>query len=207
MAGGTEAALTPFTLAQMKALRLYSDLENVLACESMRFQKKANTMVLGEAAAVLVLEGSECLDPLLEIKGIGYSSEPLNSLSAISTDATCLQRSMAAALRSAGLDSVDVLIMHAPGTIKGDLAEKKAVDSIFNNKLPLLTSNKWQVGHTFAASGMLSLEMGALMIKNNQFLENPFHGNSRHLPEVIENVMINAVGFGGNAVSIIISKP
>lgn len=207
MAGGTEAALTAFTLAQIKALRLYSHLDNLRACESMRFEKKSNSMVLGEAAAVAVLEGENSSRPLVQIRGIGYASEPLGSLSAISADALCLQRSMAGALRSAGLEKVDVLVMHAPGTVKGDMAEKKAVNEIFGKNLPLLTSNKWQLGHTFAASGMLSLEMGTLMISNNQFIENPFYANRRHLPKTIETVMINAVGFGGNAVSIIISKP
>jgi len=206
LAGGTEAALTPFTLAQMKALRLYSESENHMACESMRFEKRANTMVLGEGAAVFVLEGEKAKDPLVEIKGIGCASEPLESLSAISADATCLQQSMSDALSAAGMDKVDALVMHAPGTLKGDLAEKAAVDQVFGANLPLLTSNKWQVGHTFAASGPLSLEMAILMIQNNHFQENPFYPNRRHLPSSIETVMVNAVGFGGNAVSIIIAK-
>jgi 3-oxoacyl-(acyl-carrier-protein) synthase len=204
--GGTEAALTPFTLAQMKALRLYSESQNRLACESMRFEKGANTMVLGEGAAVFVLEGENSKDPLVEIKGIGWASEPLESLSAISADATCLQQSMSGALCAAGIDKVDALVMHAPGTLKGDLAEKAAIDQVFGKNLPLLTSNKWQIGHTFAASGPLSLEMAILMIQHNHFLENPFYPNRRHLPSSIKTVMVNAVGFGGNAVSIIIAK-
>ena len=56
LVGGTEAALTPFTIAQMKALKLYSNSRHRMACESMRFQKKENTMVLGEGAAVAFLE-------------------------------------------------------------------------------------------------------------------------------------------------------
>ena len=63
------------------------------------------------------------------------------------------------------------------------------------------------LGHTFGASGMMSLEMAVLMIAHNTFVENPFYENARHLPEVLKTVMVNAVGFGGNAVSIIISKP
>jgi 3-oxoacyl-(acyl-carrier-protein) synthase len=63
------------------------------------------------------------------------------------------------------------------------------------------------VGHTFGASGMLNIEMGILMLKHNQFIENPFFSNERLLPRELKTILVNAVGFGGNAVSIIISKP
>ena len=205
--GGSEAALTPFTLAQMKALKLYSNSGNVLACESMRFQKKKNTMVLGEAAAVAVLEKGVSERTLAVVTGLGYASERITHSSSISGNALCFQKSMKMALEKAKLETVDVVIMHAPGTVKGDLAEYNAIKELFENQLPLLTSNKWLVGHTFGASGMLSVEMGVLMLKHNQFIENPFFSNERHLPKELKNIMINAVGFGGNAVSIIITKP
>jgi len=79
--------------------------------------------------------------------------------------------------------------------------------NVFEAKLPLLTSNKWMLGHTFAASGMMSIEMGIHMLQHNSFIENPFYANARHLPKELKTIMINAVGFGGNAVSIILSKP
>ena len=207
IAGGSEAALTPFTLAQMKAMKLYSESENHLACESMRFEKTKNSMVLGEAAAVCILERGITKRTQAVIKGYGFASEKLEHSSSISESGLCFQRSMQMALEKAGLDTVDCIVMHAPGTVKGDLAEKRAIDSIFGNGLPLLTSNKWWLGHTFAASGMMSLQMAMLMLKHNKFLENPFYSNARHLPAVMKSVMVNAVGFGGNAVSIIISNP
>jgi 3-oxoacyl-(acyl-carrier-protein) synthase len=114
---------------------------------------------------------------------------------------------MKRALENASIETVDAIVMHAPGTVKGDLAEKKAIDIVFKNELPLLTSNKWLVGHTFAASGMLSIEMAVLMLQHNNFIENPFFENAIRLPKTLNTIMINAVGFGGNAVSIIISKP
>jgi len=207
LVGGSEAALTPFTLAQMKALKLYSNSGNVLSCESMRFQKKKNTMVLGEASAVAVLEKGVSERTLAVVTGIGYASEKIAHNSSISDNALCFQKSMRMALEKASLKTVDVVIMHAPGTVKGDNAEYNAIKGVFENELPLLTSNKWLVGHTFGASGMLSVEMGVLMLKHNQFIENPFFSNQRHLPTKLKNILINAVGFGGNAVSILISLP
>lgn len=207
VAGGSEAALTPFTLAQMQALKLYTTSENSMACESMRFQKKKNSMVLGEGAAVAILERDISEKSQAVITGYGCATEALSHNSSITENATCFQRSMKMALDNAGLETVDAVILHAPGTVKGDLAEKNAIDAVFGRTLPLLTSNKWMLGHTFGASGMMSLEMAVLMIAHNTFVENPFYENARHLPEVLKTVMVNAVGFGGNAVSIIISKP
>lgn len=205
--GGSEAALTPFTLAQMKAQKLYSNSGNMLGCESMRFQKRKNTMVLGEASVVAVLEKGISEKSLAVITGFGFASEKLTHNISISDNGLCFQKSMKMALEKAGLKNIDAVVMHAPGTTKGDVAEYNAIKEVFKNELPLLTSNKWLVGHTFGASGMLSVEMGVLMLKHNQFIENPFFSNQRSLPKNLKTIMINAVGFGGNAVSIIILKP
>ena len=204
--GGSEAALTAYTLAQMKAMKLYTNSANVLACESMRFQKKRNTMVIGEAAGVAVLEKGVSERTQGIIEGFGFASEKLDHLSSISENADCFQKSMRMALLKAGVKTVDAIVLHAPGTVKGDASELNAIKAVFGKELPLLTSNKWLVGHTFGASGMLNIEMGILMLKHNQFIENPFFSNERLLPKELKTILVNAVGFGGNAVSIIISK-
>ena len=204
--GGSEAALTPFTIAQMRALKLYSKETDAPVCESMRFEKKRNTMILGEGAAVAILERNLSDRSQALVLGYGFASEKLEHNSSISENATCFQESMKMALKKAELETVDVIIMHAPGTAKGDLAEKNAIDAVFENECPLLTSNKWLVGHTFGASGMMSLELGVLMLQHNKFIGNPFFSNAVDASEEIKTVMINAVGFGGNAVTVILGK-
>jgi 3-oxoacyl-(acyl-carrier-protein) synthase len=205
--GGSEAALTSYTLAQMKAMKLYSNAPNLLACESMNFEKKRNTMVIGEAAGVAVLEKGVSVRTQGIILGYGFASEKLSHLSSISETGVCFQKSMIMALQKANVENVDAVVMHAPGTVKGDLSELNAINTVFGKELPLLTSNKWLVGHTFGASGMLNIEMAILMLKHNRFIENPFFKNEGLLPSDLKTVLVNAVGFGGNAVSIIISKP
>ncbi|MBD1260325.1 hypothetical protein HZY62_06985 [Maribacter polysiphoniae] len=79
-----------------------------------------------------------------------------------------------------------------------------AIDKIFYNKLPLLTTDKWKVGRTFGASGMLSLEFTLLMLRHNEFIDIPF-GVEDKRPGKIRKVMVNAVGFGGNAISVLLS--
>src|SRR3546814_15076224 len=56
IAGGSEASLTPFTLAQMKALKVYSSLDDPYPCRSMDPEKMRNTLILGEGAASFCLE-------------------------------------------------------------------------------------------------------------------------------------------------------
>ena len=73
---------------------------------------------------------------------------------------------------------------------------------IFGNNLPMLTSNKWKVGHTFATSGLLSLELAILMLQNQYFNESPFYKNSTC--KKLKKILVNAVGFGGNAVSVLV---
>lgn len=205
LTGGSEAPLTPFTIAQMDALRIYSKWSDTqFPCQSLNFEKKQNTMVLGEGAATFLLE-KENPKALAHIIGIGFATETIQHHVAVSDDAQCLQKSMKMALEKAKLNTVDVIVMHAPGTKKGDLSEYKAIQKIFNT-LPFLTSNKWKIGHTFGASGALSLEMALLMLKYNQVIKVPCSSLTQKTPNSIKTIMINAVGFGGNAVSLIISK-
>lgn len=201
--GGTEAPLTHFTIKQMQALKLYALGSEDFVCRSLDFEKKENTLVLGEAACLASLSLEPQKDSV-QIAGLGYATEQIEHSVSLSGEANCLQSSMQMALEDAELDSVDVAILHAPGTVKGDMSELKAVKNTFK-ALPALTTNKFMIGHTFGASGAMSLEMAYLMIKHNQFIENPFYKNLQ-IPEKIETVMVNAVGFGGNAVSVILKK-
>ncbi|WP_350289797.1 beta-ketoacyl synthase N-terminal-like domain-containing protein [uncultured Croceitalea sp.] len=212
LVGGSEAPLTPFTIAQMRALKIYSNHKNShpelvegFPCRAFDLDKKQNTMVLGEAASVACLEKENGQKSLARIIGVGYATEPLTHNVSISTDAMCFQDSMAMALDGKPLDSVDVIVLHAPGTIKGDLSEINAIKKVFCNKTPFLTTNKWKVGHTFGASGMLSVEMAILMLQKQEAISVPF-AEKQNTPKSIKNVLVNAVGFGGNAVSILLSK-
>ena len=112
---------------------------------------------------------------------------------------------MKMALGDSDGDDVDVIVTHAPGTKKGDLSEFKAISTIFCNKIPFLTTNKWKLGHTFGASGMLSIEFALLMLKYQKAIDVPFVAKQQQ-PKQLKKILVNAVGFGGNAVSILLSK-
>jgi 3-oxoacyl-(acyl-carrier-protein) synthase len=203
LAGGSEAPLTAFTLAQMRALRIYSSLHTEYPCLAMDTTKKQNTMVLGEGAVSFCLQ-AVADKSLAYITGIGHGTEGISHGASLSAEAICLQKSMTMALGKHSPESVDAIVLHAPGTIKGDMAELRAIDKVFGDHKPLLTSNKWQVGHAFGASGALSIEMALLMLQHNQFIQPPYLRQQEQCGP-LKNIMVNAIGFGGNAVSILLS--
>lgn len=206
LVGGSEAPLTSFTLAQMKALKIYAKNREIdYPCRAFGLSKKQNTMILGEGAAMACLEVGTPKNALAKIDGIGYATEILEHNISISTDAKCFQRSMKMALGDTDPNEVDVIVMHAPGTIKGDLSEVAAIEKVFCNKVPIMTTNKWKLGHTFGASGMLSVELAVLMLQHQEFIKVPFVEYSE-TPKKLDKVLVNAVGFGGNAVSVLLGK-
>ena len=209
LVGGSEAPLTPFTIAQMKALKIYSRFERNdpegYPCRAFDLDKKQNSMVLGEGASMACLEKGNLDNALARIEGLGYATEILEHNISISSDAVCFQRSMAMALGKTDPKEVDAVVMHAPGTIKGDLSEVAAIKKIFGKDMPALTTNKWKVGHSFGASGMLSLELAVLMLLHQEFIGVPYVKYDA-MPKHIKKVMVNAVGFGGNAVSVLSAR-
>ncbi len=205
IAGASEAPLTGFTISQMRAMKIYSDQLSEFPCRSLDMNKDKNTMILSEAASLMVLENQSENNAKAYIKGIGYANENLTHGASLSKDGYCLQKSMEMAIQSIGRDNVDVIIMHAPGTIGGDRSEVNAVRKVFRKDLPAMTSNKWKIGHSFATSGLLSIEMAILMLQRQKFLGVPFSEFSQE-PDKLENVLVNSVGFGGNAVSVLIGR-
>lgn len=207
LVGGSEAPLTDFTIAQMKALKIYARENQEFPCRALDFDKIQNSMILGEGAAIACIEIGKKENALAYIEGIGYATEILEHNISISAEADCFQKSMKMALQNTPSDEVDVIVMHAPGTIKGDLTELRAIQKVFGENLPLLTTNKWKTGHTFGASGMLNIEMAILMMKEQLFISVPFAKAQTNEQRPIRKIMINAVGFGGNAVSVLLARP
>lgn len=207
LVGGSEAALTPFTLAQIRAMKLTPTEEGTSAYPNMALNlfKKKNTMVLGEGAAMACLELGKKKNALAYVTAVGYATEKLEHAVSISSEGICFQKSMKMALEGQDLSKIDAIVMHAPGTLKGDTSEMAAVEAIFGESLPALTTNKWKIGHTFGASGLLSLELGVGMLQHQRFISVPYL-KEKTADKKLSKILVNAVGFGGNAVSVLIEK-
>jgi 3-oxoacyl-[acyl-carrier-protein] synthase II len=214
--GGAEAPLTGFTIAQMKALRIYTnDFDARFPSRPCSSESPLHdTLALGEGAALFALE--KLTDDELEMReenifgvvdSIGYGQENSKTPTAITDEGSALQESMTMALKNMeAKEPVDLIILHAPGTIKGDASELKAAKAVFGNDLPILVSNKWFVGHTFGASAALSLEYALLILKNNSYADFPYPVVFKNSRRKVRKIMINAAGFGGNAASLILSR-
>lgn len=205
LVGGSEAPITPFTIAQMQALKIYAKKSTAFPCLALDPHKKRNTMILGEGASMACLESGNSQHALAKIIGIGYATEVLEHNASLSADAICFQRSMKMAIGDLNPDEIDIIVTHTPGTVKGDKAEVNAIKKVFCNKIPALTANKWKIGHALGVSGMFNIEMAVHMLNKQQFISVPFIESA--LPQNISKILVNAVGFGGNAVSIILENP
>jgi len=187
-------------------LKLFSNNKTVYPCRSLDYEKQENTMVLGEGAAMFCLE-KDSANSIVDIVGYGFGTEKIPTATGMSRAGTCLQNSMQMALRQAEIDQVDVVIAHAPGTVKGDAAEREAIAQVFPKETPITLSNKWKIGHTFGASAALSIELGVLILEKQKLPTLAPWNNQIYSNKAIQTVMINSVGFGGNAVSIILAVP
>lgn len=213
LVGGTEASLTEFTIAQMKAMKIYASEElstssnnnDSFPCKALDLKKTSNTMVIGEGAAAICIEEGNSDQALAKIIGLGYATEVLEHNTSISAEADCFQRSMQMAIKGIDPNEIDAIVMHAPGTIKGDQSELKAIEKVFKGNVPFLTTNKWKLGHTFGASGLLSLELAVQMLQHQKGISVPF-AMKQIVPKNLSKVLVNAVGFGGNAVSILVTR-
>lgn len=205
--GGSEAALTPFTIAQMRALNIYSQqTAEAYPSRPLDLGKTENTMILGEGAVVACLEAGVHSHSLAIVEGLGYATELIEHGASISQQALSIQAAMKMALKDTKLEEVDAIILHAPGTLKGDRAELNAIHAIFGEQTPFLTSNKWKTGHTFASSGLLSAEMAIIMMQTQKAIHIPYLKTTKQ-PRQINKVLLNSIGFGGNAVSVLLAKP
>jgi 3-oxoacyl-(acyl-carrier-protein) synthase len=211
LVGGAEAPLTPFTFAQFSALGLLGQGEQELPppCRPLATDP-SNRLVLGEGACILALEnlsprGAEQRGALAELSGVGASIEKAASLTGITERGDALAHSMARALAEHE-GTVDAVVVHAPGTKNGDLAELSALRRVFGAHLPALCSNKWQMGHTFGASGAFGVELALALLAGVQPAEPPYASALGPLPREVRSVMVNAAGFGGTAVSVVLRR-
>ena len=206
LVGGAEAPLTDFTVAQMRALGIYTKQSSDWSCAPLQKGKKANSMVLGEGAAIFALEKDNGQKGIAKIIGLGYATEIIEHNASLSANAECLQKSMRMALKEAEISEVDSIVMHSPGTLKGDESELIAIKSVFTEQTPHLISTKHQTGHTLGASGALSLDLAIEMIIREESISFPYPTEMNQKKIAPKTILVNAVGFGGNAVSVIIQK-
>jgi len=216
--GGTEAPVTPVSVAGFAAMRALSTQNDRPAVASRPFDGERDGFVIAEAAAVLVLEELEharARDARIyaEVAGYGVSSDA-NHVSDPDPVGENAARAVRMALNDAGLQPADVGYVNAHGTSTpaGDAAETRALKLVFGDTLPtrpLVSSTKGATGHTLGAAGaveaiftVLALHHGLLPPTINQLVPDP-DCDLDYIPntaraEQVDVALSNSFGFGGH---------
>lgn len=205
--GGAEACLTPYTVAQLEALRIYTSATDSWPCRPCAAGEDVRSSVaLGEGAGTAILQFCDgvAVRGDLEVLGLGWSMEEIPSATGISADGAAFEQSMrmAAGQLRPGVQ-VDCVVAHAPGTRRGDEAELQAISRVLGGVG--VVSTKHLTGHTYAASGMLSLALAQALLSGESWKGLPYPAQIpaiwRGLPRAIA---INTAGFGGNSITLIV---
>jgi 3-oxoacyl-[acyl-carrier-protein] synthase II len=174
LAGGTEACMHPLILAGFCAMRGLAAEEENPPRASRPFDATRAGFVIGEGAAVLVLEELEAArargaTTYAEVVGYGASNDAYH-MAAPDPESVGVAEMMHAALQRGGLEPEDVDYINAHGTSTplGDLAETKAIKDVFGDHAYELavSSTKSVMGHTFGAAGAIEAMMCVLAIRD-----------------------------------------
>ena len=165
LAGGTEASVITGPLLAWEALRVASD-------DTCRpFSKNRSGLIIGEGAAVLVLEDWEHATArgatiLAEVRGFGMSADAGD---AVAPDRGGAERAMRAALADAKAapDDIDYINAHGTATVLNDVTETQAIRGVFGAHADRLaiSSNKGVLGHSLGAAGALEAVATVLTLK------------------------------------------
>lgn len=223
VAGGTESAITPIGIAGFSALTALSFSEDPERC-SIPFDRERNGFVMGEGAAVVVLEELEHARGrgariYAELAGYGCSSDAYH-ITSPAEDGAGAARAMQNAMEDAGVDKTELSYINAHGTSThhNDLFETRAIKLAFGEHAAKLkvNSTKSMVGHLLGAAGALELvtcvkEMEEGFIHRTAGLreseeELDLNYCRQSYQEEIPYALSNSLGFGGHNASLLLKK-
>ncbi len=225
IAGGSEAAISPLSLAGFCSMKALSTRNDEPEKASRPFDVNRDGFVMAEGAGIVILErlshaikrGAKIY---AELAGFGMSGDAYH-LTAMCEDGDGPARSMLQALEAAGLTpaEVDYINAHATSTPQGDPAEVRAIKRAFGDyayKVPV-SSTKSMHGHTLGAAGAVELIVCLLAIRDQILpptinLEQPdpecdldFVPNKAR-PARVEVAISNSFGFGGHNATLVVRK-
>jgi 3-oxoacyl-[acyl-carrier-protein] synthase II len=225
MAGGCDSRLDPLLLVAYTSMNTVSRSSRPAAEVSRPFDGERDGFVLGEGAAVLMLESLQSARRrrariYAEVVGYGSSFDAYG-LTRPEPDGKGAALSMRSALREARVDpdDVDYINAHGTSTRLNDIMETMAVKRVFGERsrsIPM-SSQKSMVGHLIGASGALeaaatalSLEQGVIPPTINQEVPDPdcdldyVPNTAREQPMRV--ALSNSFGFGGQNASLVMRR-
>lgn len=227
IAGGAEAAITIPGVGGFNAAKALSTRNDDPTHASRPFDKERDGFVLGEGAAVLVLEEYEHAKArgakiYAEIKGAGISADA-HHITAPHPEGKGAILAMKAALKSAELnpEDIDYINVHGTSTPLGDIAELKAIQDVFgeNAYKMNISSTKSMTGHLLGAAGAAETLACIHAIKDSIIPPTINHTTddenidpklnltfNKPQHREVRNALNNTFGFGGHNSCLIIGK-
>ncbi|WP_221073771.1 beta-ketoacyl-ACP synthase II [Agarivorans aestuarii] len=225
LAGGAEKASTHLGMGGFGAAKALSTRNDDPTKASRPWDQDRDGFVLGDGAGVVVLEEYEAAKArgakiYAELVGFGMSGDAYHMTSP-PADGDGAARSMAAAIKDAGIEAseIDYINAHGTSTPAGDVAETQAVKSVFGEhaKEVLVSSTKSMTGHLLGAAGAVEAIVSILAIRDQIApptinLENPSEGCDldyvvgKARETKIEYALSNSFGFGGTNGSLVFKK-
>jgi 3-oxoacyl-[acyl-carrier-protein] synthase II len=229
ISGGAEAAICSTGVGAFNAMHALSVRNDDPKGASRPFSKSRDGFVIAEGAASLVLEEYEHAVArgakiYAEIAGTGLTADAYH-ITAPHPEGEGACRVMKAALDEAGLpvESVDYINVHGTSTHAGDIAEAKAIKTLFGEHAYKLniSSTKSMTGHLLGGAGALEAVLTVLALKHNIIPPTINHAEGDEDPEIdyrmnftfnkaqereVNVALSNTFGFGGHNASIAFKK-
>ena len=229
ISGGAEAAICNTGVGAFNAMHALSVRNDDPKGASRPFSKSRDGFVIAEGAASLVLEEYEHAVArgakiYAEIVGTGLTADAYH-ITAPHPEGEGAYRVMKAALEEAGLplESVDYINVHGTSTYAGDIAEAKAIKTLFGEHAYNLniSSTKSMTGHLLGGAGALEAVLTVLAVKHNVIPPTINHADDDEDPEIdyrmnftfnkaqereVNVALSNTFGFGGHNASIAFKK-
>ena len=172
-------------------------------------------MSVAEGAAMLLLVANEPDNAVAEVLGAGISCDAYHPVTPHPGGKGALA-AMQDAIQDAGISiaDIDYINLHGTGTLDNDLSEAMAINTLFPQKKPLMSSVKGAFGHSLAAAGAIEAVISAISISDSLVPANT--GCSFPDPDLkldplmqpsnrrINTVLSNSFGFGGNNAAVVI---
>jgi 3-oxoacyl-[acyl-carrier-protein] synthase II len=225
IAGGSEAAITPLAVASFANMKALSVRNDDPATASRPFDKDRDGFVMGDGAAVLVLEDADHArrrgaKVYAELAGFGMTADA-HHITAPAPDGAGAQDAMRLAMQDGGItpDQVTYINAHGTSTPHGDAAETAAVKAVFKDhaRSLIFASTKSMTGHLLGASGAFEAAVCALAIRTgtipptiNQFTPDPScdldSAPNHAVTRKVDVALSNSFGFGGHNVTLAVRR-
>ena len=224
--GGSEAVIHPLPMAAFAAMRALSSNHDQPQAASRPFDKQRDGFVLGEGAALVVLESAEHAAArgatlYAGLAGAGMANDAYH-VAAPEPTGEGAARAMASALRDGGLTAADVTHVnaHATSTPTGDAAEARAIRTVFGEHADhvAVTATKSCTGHLLGAAGALEAAVTCLALRDHTVpatrnLDDPDDEVDLDLVRVTPRTLTpggaalsNSFGFGGHDVALVFTE-